>query len=50
MKIFTGIIGLFVLFEGIWLYQKKPLEQSIADGEEIFQNYGDEYWATRCED
>ena len=22
----------------------------IADGEEIFQNYGDEYWATRCED
>ena len=20
----------------------------IADGEEIFQNYGDEYWATRC--
>ena len=24
--------------------------KSIADGEEIFQNYGDEYWATRCED
>lgn len=22
----------------------------IADGEEIFQNYGDEYWATRGED
>ena len=22
----------------------------IADGEEIFQNYGDEYWITRCDD
>ena len=39
MKIFTGIIGLFVLFEGIWLYQKKPLEQSIADGEEIYNDF-----------
>ena len=39
MKIFTGIIGLFVLFEGIWLYQKKPLEQSIANGEEIYKDF-----------
>ncbi len=39
MKIFTGIIGLFILFEGIWLYQKKPLEQSIADGEEIYNDF-----------
>ena len=39
MKIFTGIIGLFVLFEGIWLYQKKPLEQRIADGEEIYNDF-----------
>ena len=39
MKIFTGIIGLFVLFEGILLYQKKPLEQSIADGEEIYNDF-----------
>ena len=39
MRIFTGIIGLFVLFEGIWLYQKKPLEQSIADGEEIYNDF-----------
>ena len=39
MKIFTGIIGLFVLFEGVWLYQKKPLEQSIADGEEIYNDF-----------
>ena len=39
MKIFTGIIGLFVLFKGIWLYQKKPLEQSIADGEEIYNDF-----------
>ena len=39
MKIFTGIIGLFVLFKGIWLYQKKPLEQSIANGEEIYNDF-----------
>ena len=39
MKIFTGIIGLFVLFEGIWLYQKKPIEQSIANGEEIYNDF-----------
>ena len=39
MKIFTGIVGLFVLFEGIWLYQNKPLEQSIADGEEIYNDF-----------
>ena len=39
MKIFTGIIGLFVLFEGIWLYQKKPLEQSIANGKEIYKDF-----------
>ena len=24
--------------------------KTIADGEEILQNYGDEYWVTRCED
>ena len=24
--------------------------KSISDGEEIFQNYGDEYWATRTDD
>ena len=34
----TGI-GLFVLFEGIWLYQKKPIEQSIANGEEIYNDF-----------
>ena len=39
MKIFTGIIGLFVLFEGIWLYQKKPLEQSIENGKEIYKDF-----------
>lgn len=39
MKIFIGIMSLFILFEGTWLYQKKPLEQSIADGEEIYQDF-----------
>jgi len=39
VKIFTGILGLFIFFEGIWLYQEKPLEQSIADGEEIYQDF-----------
>ena len=38
MKIFLGILGLFIFFEGISLYQKKPLEQSIADGAEIYQD------------
>lgn len=39
MKIFIGMAGLFLFFEGIWLYQKKPLEQSIANGEEIYQDF-----------
>ena len=39
MKIIIGIVGLFILFEGTWLYQKKPLEQSITDGEEIYQEF-----------
>jgi mono/diheme cytochrome c family protein len=39
MKILIGIVGLFILFEGTWLYQKKPLEQSITDGEEIYQDF-----------
>ena len=39
MKILTGIFGLLMLFEGTWLYQKKPLEQSITDGEEIYQDF-----------
>ena len=39
MKILTGIVGLIILFEGTWLYQRKPLEQSITDGEEIYQEF-----------
>lgn len=39
MKMLIGIVGLFILFEGTWLYQKKPLEQSITDGEEIYQDF-----------
>jgi len=39
MKILVGIIGFFVLFEGTTLYQKKPLKQSITDGEEIYQDF-----------
>ena len=30
---------LLIFFEGISLYQKKPLEQSITDGAEIYQDF-----------
>ena len=39
MKLFIGIIGLFIIYVGTWLYQKKPLEQSIADGKEIYNDF-----------
>ena len=39
MKLFVGIIGLIIIYEGTWLYQKKPLEQSIADGKEIYNDF-----------
>ena len=39
MKLLVGIIGLFIIYEGTWLYQKKPLEQSIADGKEIYNDF-----------
>ena len=39
MRLFVGIIGLFIIYEGTWLYQKKPLEQSIADGKEIYNDF-----------
>ena len=39
MKLFVAIIGLFIISEGTWLYQKKPLEKSIADGKEIYIDF-----------
>lgn len=39
MKVLLGFVGLLILFEGTWLFQNKPLEQSIADGEEIYQDF-----------
>ncbi len=39
MKVLLGLMGLLILFEGTWLFQNKPLEQSIADGEEIYQDF-----------
>ena len=39
MKILFGIVGSFILIQGTWIYQKKPLEQSITDGEEIYQDF-----------
>ena len=39
MKILFGIVWLFILIEGTWIYQKKPLEQSITDGEEIYKDF-----------
>ena len=39
MKLFVVIIGLLIISEGTWLYQRKPLEQSIADGKEIYNDF-----------
>ena len=39
MKILFGIVGFFILIQGTWIYQNKPLEQSITDGEEIYQDF-----------
>ena len=39
MKILFGIVGLFILIQGTWIYQNKPLEQSITDGEEIYLDF-----------
>ena len=39
MKILFGVVGLFIIIEGTWIYQKKPLEQSITDGEEIYLDF-----------
>ena len=39
MKIILGFLGLFVIFQGTILYQNKPLEQSITDGEEIYLDF-----------
>ena len=39
MKVLIGLMGLMVLIEGTWLFQNTPLEQSIADGKEIYQDF-----------
>ena len=39
MKILFGIVGLFIIIQGTWIYQNKPLEQSITDGEEIYLDF-----------
>ena len=39
MKVLLGLMGILILFEGTWLFQNKPLEQSITDGEEIYQDF-----------
>ena len=39
MKVLIGLMGLMVLIEGTWLFQNKLLEQSIADGKEIYQDF-----------
>ena len=39
MKILFGIVGLFILIQVKWIYQNKPLEQSIIDGEEIYLDF-----------
>ena len=39
MKILLGLMGLLIMFEGTRLFQNKPLEQSMADGEGIYQDF-----------
>ena len=39
MKVLIGLMGLMVLIEGTRLFQNKPLDQSIADGKEIYQDF-----------
>ncbi len=39
MKILIGMVGLFLFLEGTRLYQKKPLDQSMTDGKEIYQDF-----------
>ena len=39
MKLLSLIFGLFIFFEVSWLHQNKPLEESIADGAEIYQDF-----------
>jgi mono/diheme cytochrome c family protein len=39
MKSFLGLMALLVFFEGTWLYQNKPLEQSISEGKEIYEDF-----------
>ena len=39
MKLLSLIFGLFIFFEVGWLHQNKPLEESIADGGEIYQDF-----------
>ena len=39
MKAFLGLMALLVFFEGTWLFQNKPLEQSISEGKEIYEDF-----------
>jgi mono/diheme cytochrome c family protein len=39
MKSFLGLMALLIFFEGTWLYQNKPLAQSISDGKEIYEDF-----------
>ena len=39
MKLLSLIFGLFLFFKISWLHQNKPLEESIADGAEIYQDF-----------
>ena len=39
MKLISLIFGLFLFFKISWLHQNKPLEESIADGAGIYQNF-----------
>ena len=39
MKTLIGVFIFIAFFQGVILYQKKPLEQSISDGKEIYKDF-----------
>ena len=39
MKTLIGVFIFIAFFQGAILYQKKPLEQSISDGKEIYKDF-----------
>ena len=39
MKLLSALFSFFIMIQFSWLQQNKPLDQSIADGSEIYQDF-----------